>query len=246
LNVTSIGISNFSWHWWYEHYVEKIPRFQKYINLLEKEYKKTDLFVRYPYTEEMKVYENIKKVDINWVADLSKYSAKSTKKTLDLPSTKLMLYTFGGHSFNFDKCQEWKIPSDWTLIIFKNQYSKITDCKNNRIRYIQYSQLKNNGLKMIDLIAAVNIVVSKLGFGTVSEIIMNQVSCLYLPSREGFVEQLMLKKGIDENVSSDMVTVRDVESASSELFEKANKIIPNNKKRIHGLDGGDEILKLIL
>eukprot|EP01080_Neovahlkampfia_damariscottae_P007406 gene7406-11729_t len=246
LDVTAIGISNFSWHWWYKHYVKEIPDFQKYINFLEKEYKKTDLFIRYPYTEDMRVYDNVKKININWVADVSKMNKKDTRDLLKLQFKKLMLYTFGGHSFNFDQCHLWKIPKDWTLIIFKNQYSKMMDCKNERIRFIKFSDLKIKGLKMIDLMAASDVVVSKLGFGTVSEIIMNKISCLYLPSRKGFVEQLELKRGIDENVSSDMVTVKDVETASESLFEKANAIVPNKKERIHGLNGGNDILKLIL
>lgn len=246
INVRCVGLSNFSWSWWWSHYVKDIPEFQKYISLIEKEYLKLDLFMRYPYTENITIYNSIKQAQLEWVVPPNLNDKNEIRRRLKIEG-KLLLYTFGGHKFNFENCKNWEIPSGWKLIIFLNKLNlQKLECNNERIIKLNDQDLIENNLKFLDLLSSVDVVVTKLGFGTVQEIIVNGISCLYVGSRKGFVEQKQIIRAIQENVSSDEVSIFEIENASKSLFEKADKIVPNIKKTKIGTNGAEQAKNLIL
>lgn len=247
INVRCVGLSNFSWSWWWSHYVKDIPEFQKYISLIEKEYLKVDLFMRYPYTENITIYNSIKQKQLEWVVPANPNNKVEIRNRLNLSKGKFMLYTFGGHKFNFERCKEWKIPNEWKLIIFLNRLNlKKLKCNNENFIIFTDQDLIDRNLKFIDLLSSVDVVVTKLGFGTVQEIIVNGISCLYVGSRKGFVEQRQIIRAIQENISSDEVTIHEIENASESLFKKADKIVPNQKKTKIGTNGAKQAKNFIL
>jgi hypothetical protein len=266
LHVPSIAVTNFTWDWIYEPYVEQFPEFDKYINLHVESYAKTNLYLELPYSNVSAALRNCETKPIEWVVRSAKCPKQQVINTLQLAvqdqtnnnnnnntnnnnnntttgdkNIYYCLYSFGGHEFPLEKLSPWDVPPEWRVVLVDKTSSseaKPTHKRTADDRVIIVSQffLDSVGITYVDLVAAMDVVVCKTGYGIVSECIRHGVSVLYT-DRPGFIEHSSLERALKENVSCDQVDLDEVVNASASLWQKARAIIPNCKQSKFGFDG---------
>ena len=168
VGIPNIATSNFGWDWIYEEFVERNPRWAFFVEKFRSVYRRADLLLRQPFAEPMEAFPHqidlplLAKPGVNRrdrVADST--GADSDKKwvllsftTLDLKSEALdLLASLSAYEFFSVEPLEWPGSS---------------------VRSVARSVIS-----FADLVASVDIVVTKPGFGIVSECIANDRPILY-------------------------------------------------------------------
>lgn len=168
--VPSIAIGNFTWDWIYQGY----PAFDKaapgVIDIVREAYGHTTRALRLPMHGGFEPMASVTR-DIPFIARRSDRDPKDTRRLLGASDGRpLVLASFGGYGV--------ELP-----------YDRVA--QSGRLTLIVPSQEPPRGLSYQDLIAAADVVVSKPGYGIVSECVANDTALLYT-SRGHFVEYEVL------------------------------------------------------
>ncbi len=184
-NVPAIATGNFGWDWIYSDFVQHDPRWQTYVEKFRNVYRETDLLLRQPFAEPMSAFPN--QIDLPLLAkpgtDRREHIAKST---------------------GADSAKKWVLLSFTTLNLDTRALEKITKPNDYEFFSVDPLEWKGSGIHCIDratisftdALASVDIVVTKPGFGIVSECIANDKPMIYA-DRENFLEYPVLVEGIE-------------------------------------------------
>jgi hypothetical protein len=186
--IPSILIGNFTWDWIYEAYPDRAaPELARDIRRV---YRDATLALRLPMAGGFAGLEPITR-DIPFIAHRSERTQDEVRDALGLPPRRsgkpLVLIAFGGHGI---------AGLDTSALAAQEEYSIATtdapaaDGANKPapgLLYIAKQQLENNGLHFVDLVRGADVVVTKPGYGIISEAIANDAALLYT-SRGEFVE----------------------------------------------------------
>lgn len=186
LDLPRLAISNFSWDWIYSPFVERDARWTEHIASFEEGYRQADFLMRLPFAGDMSVFP--KAVDVPLVAQpgiprradlartyglpLDKTWALLSFSTLDLPPGALREM-----SSNPDLCFLTVKPLEWSVPGF-------------------YA-IDRRQFTFSDVLASCDVVVTKPGFGVVSECIVNNKPICYA-DRSDFIEYPILVRGIEQ------------------------------------------------
>lgn len=183
--VPSIAFGNFTWEWIYAAY----PRFDALApgvrQLIAGADAQATLALRLPFSGGFGSMTRIE--DVPLVARRASVPRNEARSRLGLPGDRpIVLATFGGHGGNVPLIQAAASDS-FTLVATDYEVGEGTAPHPN-LRVVRSELLRETGLAYTDLLAASDVVVTKLGYGIVSECIANNVSLLYT-LRGRFVEQ---------------------------------------------------------
>jgi L-arabinokinase len=166
-NIPSVAIGNFTWDWIYSIY----PAFDRLapdvIPTIRRAYASATRALRLPLHGGFESMRTI--VDIPFIARRSNRNRADTRRRLGVPANSdkpLVLASFGGYGL--------ELPFD-------------AIARKNRLTVISIDRELPPGLQYQDVVAAADIVVSKPGYGIVSECIANGTPLLYT-SRGRFIE----------------------------------------------------------
>ncbi len=182
--VPAIATGNFGWDWIYSDFIKFDPRWQHYVDKFRNAYQQTDLLLRQPFAEPMSAFPN--RIDLPLLAKpgtdrreiIAEHSgADLGKKWVLLSFTSLNL---GSRALeNLSRLEEYELfsvdPLEWPNSAVK--------CLNRSLA------------GFADILASMDVVVTKPGFGIVSECIANNKPIVYT-DRENFLEYPILVKGI--------------------------------------------------
>jgi len=165
-NVPSIAVANFTWDWIYAYY----PQFERQapgvIGTIAHAYSHAALALRLPFPGGFESMQSVLH-EIPFIARRSTRNPVDTRRALGLDSRRLMvLSSFAGHGA--------ALPYDRIAASGLDVFAP--------------DQAPPAGLKYEDLVAAADVVVSKPGYGIVSECIANGTALLYT-FRGRFAEQ---------------------------------------------------------
>ena len=180
--VPSVVISNFTWDWIYEEYEGHEGREghegnKGFIETIRKGYRQADAAWRLPMHGGFAAFKTI--VDVPFVARHAMHAPEETRRRLGLPSNRrLVLPTFGGYGVDGltldaldTKGTEWQV-------------AQVPD-----------AAIYDAGLRYEDLVRAVDVVLTKPGYGTLSECIANHTAVVYT-SRGRFAEYDVLVREV--------------------------------------------------
>jgi hypothetical protein len=169
--VPSVVISNFTWDWIYEGYEGDggHERDTGFIEMIRNAYRQAEAAWRLPMHGGFAPFKTI--VDVPFVARHAMHAPEETRRRLGLPSNRrLVLPTFGGYGVDGltldaldTKDTEWQV-------------AQVPD-----------AAIYDAGLRYEDLVRAVDVVLTKPGYGTLSECIANDTAVVYT-SRGRFAE----------------------------------------------------------
>jgi len=186
--VPSIAIGNFSWDWIYEAFIDEYPQFNYLINDIRTSYSKADLLLRLPLHGEMSAFKRVQ--DIPLIARQGEGDRQEVLTTLGLGEKQrvvlLALRPADMERINFQRIEKL----DGYLFL---TFDKITA---RNLFHIPKGQIP-----FPDLVRASDIVVSKPGYGIVSECIANRTPLLYT-SRDDFREYKVLAEYLERSTPS--------------------------------------------
>ncbi|MGE0445844.1 MAG: hypothetical protein AB7P99_11495 [Vicinamibacterales bacterium] len=189
--IPSIGLGNFTWDWVYADY----PRVRLAPSLLPAirgAYGKASMALRLPMSGGFESFNNVK--DIPFIARHATRTREEVCKILKLPADKpIVLASFGGYGLpglDTDALAKFK---KYTVVTTANlplgRTRKETPAAERKGSYISVNEeaMYDHGVRYEDLVGAAEVVVTKPGYGIISECIANDAAILYT-SRGHFPE----------------------------------------------------------
>jgi L-arabinokinase len=211
--VPSVAIANFTWDWIYRFYPEFEERAPEVVPAMQQAYAQATLGLRLPLHGGFEALAAQTR-DIPFIARRSSVSREETRRRLGVPGGKpIVLPSFGayGVALPYDRLRE---SDAFTLLTLTHP---------------------PDGLKYQDVVAATDVVVSKPGYGIVSECAANGAALLYT-SRGEFAEYDVFVTGMPRilrcrHISHDQLFEGRWEEAIDALLRQG---APQQRPRVDG------------
>jgi L-arabinokinase len=207
--VPSIAVANFTWDWIYAAYPGFTTEAPSVLTTIRRAYSETDLALRLPFAGGFETMPTIR--DVPLVARHSRRSRADNRRVLNLDNERpVVLGSFGGHGavLPFEHIAQTQAL---TLVITDYEAKAIQRgaMLDGRLRCFSSRALEEADIRYEDLVAAADVVVSKPGYGIVSECIANQAALLYT-SRGVFAENDVLLAGMKPFLRSRFIAQDDL------------------------------------
>jgi hypothetical protein len=190
LRIPSIGLGNFSWDWVYAYYGKKDPEWKAIAETIATYYRKADLLLRLPFYGSMEVFQRIE--DIPLIGRRSNKERTEIQKALDLPrDRRIGLIGFSQVDLNAAAVENIEKLSSSYLFLVRPPLNW------------QSPALKRIGpesASFVDLIRAVDFVITKPGYGIVADCLSDGTPMIY-SDRGDFPEYPILVEGIETHLS---------------------------------------------
>ena len=165
--IPCVVISNFTWDWIYEAYEEHLASAPALIPTLRAAYRQATAAWRLPLHGGFAAFDTSGRlpslIDVPFVARHSSIAPEETRTRVGLPlDRRLALPSFGGYGLPGLDLDAIELPPGWDLV-----------------RGLGQAQIYDAGLSYQDLVRAVDVVVTKPGYGIVSECLANDTPLVY-------------------------------------------------------------------
>lgn len=183
--VPSVVLGNFTWDWIYEGYGELFAaEAPQVLPAIREAYATASAGWRLPMHGGFAGIALLR--DLPFVARHARHGRAEVFACLGLPADRpLALSSFGGYGVRDFDPSILDCLDTWTVVITGREPPGREPADG--VVFIQESRLYGSGLRYEDLVAAVDVVVTKPGYGIVSECVANGTAMLYT-SRGRFVE----------------------------------------------------------
>ncbi len=170
--IPSVVVSNFTWDWIYAGYREYLDTAPALVPAIQSAYRLAEAAWRLPMHGGFDTFQAIK--DVPFVARHATHAAEETRARLGLPpDRKLALPSFGGYGLDAIDLSSLDLDASWHVV-------RVPD-----------ASIYEAGVRYEDLVRAVDVVLTKPGYGIISECIANDTALVYT-SRGRFAEYEVL------------------------------------------------------
>ncbi len=206
LRVPSVAISNFTWDWIYETHPGFLPAGADVLKLLRAAYQKATLALELPFSGGFEIFPNAERVPL--VARRPTRSRNETREFFHLRTEdKVALLSFGGYGLASLDLTRIDCAADWTVMTTDSVSP--TGGLPSHVRGVPESAFLTSEFRYEDLIAAVDVVITKPGYGIIAECISTGTPMLYT-SRGHFRESDVLIAALPRFVRSRFITQTDL------------------------------------
>ena len=180
----SIVISNFTWDWIYAGYKDRFDVLApSVIPTIRHAYSEATEAWRLPMHGGFNDIRTVK--DLPWVARHATMKRDAVLRRLAVPDDKpLAMSSFGGYGLDGLNLDTLDCLGTWTVVITGRE--RPPDLPDG-VSFVDENAMYAAGLRYEDLVAACDVVVTKPGYGIISECLANDTALLYT-SRGHFVE----------------------------------------------------------
>jgi hypothetical protein len=247
LALPAIAVSNFEWAFIYDSMTDDYPEFEKYAQKHRELYRDTTHLVVLPAATPMVAFEHAQQLRMpGWTGRRSTMARDDARRLLGMVGERrYIVLTFGGHNqLNVgaasgvaaaDLSSLWCIVKiDATPLGVDERASETTAIvrSGDGMMTLRLPALRAlHFVRFVDVIAAADVVVTKPGYGTVSELILNQVPSLWV-SRPGFAEEPILAAALAANAVTEQIDAAAIANPGATLFEAAQRIFDAHRR--HG------------
>lgn len=192
--IPSVAIGNFSWDWIYGHFLEDEPQFAPLINQVRNGYAQADLLLRLPMHGPMSAFKNT--IEIPLIVRRARRKDRDVRRMFRIEDDgkKLVLVALRPSELKQVNFQKLSVSPKYKFIVLNLQ--KLVPGMLN---------LPQNLMPFQELVNACDIVVSKLGYGIVSECIANKTRLVFPDKTEcietGLHVEELSRNGIGEKLS---------------------------------------------
>lgn len=246
--IPSVGLGNFTWDWIYSEY----PRVRLAPSLLPTvrgAYAKASMALRLPMSAGFESFSNVK--DVPFIARHASRSREDVCKLLKLPSDKpIVLASFGGYGLPGLETDALAKFKKYTVVTTANlpigRARKETPAAERKGSFISVNEegMYDSGVRYEDLVAAAEAVVTKPGYGIISECIANDAAVLYT-SRGHFPEYDILVEEMPKHLRTAFISHDDLFAGKWESHLDKLLAQPKPKKKPE-TDGADVAADLLL
>ncbi|MCK4306673.1 hypothetical protein KAW50_00440, partial [candidate division WOR-3 bacterium] len=183
LNTPSIAISNFTWHYIFYNLFGDIPATER----IKEAYRCADIAVVLPFNEEMNILK--KKREIGLVSREITVDRPGMRKRCGISDDELLVYVGVGVSFDPSYMRSMKQIEEPNV--------KFLISSNAELPFENVIKIPNNETETQNYIGMCDLVVSKTGYGTVSEAVSAKIP-MFLLKRDGFKEDELIGIKVEE------------------------------------------------
>ena len=239
LGISGIAISNFTWHYIFYNLFGDAPATER----IKEAYQCADVALVLPFNEEMDFLKFRRKKEISLVSREISEGRRDMRGKCGVSDDELLVYVGVGLSFDSSFMRNMKkiaMPDVKFLV-----------SSNAELPFGNVIKIPNNETETQNYIGMCNLVVSKTGYGTVSEAVRAKIP-MFLLKREGFkedelignkVEEMGIGKFISEKSFLDGDWVSDLNINLNSLGEYIKRF--DNLNSRFKSDGIPEIVKVI-
>jgi L-arabinokinase len=189
LGLPGIAMANFSWDWIYADYVHDFPSYAYLLDDCRASYAQASVLLRLPLHGDLSVFPRIR--DIPLVARTATLTGSDVRTRLGLPPRdRLVLLSFGG--IGVDLRVPPNAPRGVTFVVTQSAANRAVPPP---CRLIADAEMSAAQVRHQDLVGACDAVMTKPGYGIVSECIANATPIVYT-ARGRFAEYACLVEGI--------------------------------------------------
>jgi len=208
--LPSVAIGNFTWDWIYEGYRDAAAL--ELARDVRRAYQTATIALRLPMAGGFEGLESITR-DIPFVARQSTRDPDQVRQALGIAprahGNPLVLMSFGGYGVSGLDTTALSSLADYTIATTDSPAREHTIKPAAGLLYISEQQIYGRGLRYEDLVRAADIVVTKPGYGIISEAIANDTALLYT-SRGHFVEYDVLVREMPRYVRTRFIEQEDL------------------------------------
>jgi L-arabinokinase len=205
--VPSAAMGNFTWDWIYEGYDPEDHGAPDLVRIVREATARADYFLRLPLWGGFDMAPADRTWDVPLVARRSRRSPDETRQGLGLPlDKKLVLLSFGGHGLKGLAPEAFNTFGDDYVAVLTGHLEMSAAAQASRRGVVEFDEqaLYDKGWRYEDLVAAVDVVATKPGYGIIAECAANDTALLYT-SRGHFVEYEVLVQEMPYYVRSQFI-----------------------------------------
>ncbi|MDR0310776.1 MAG: hypothetical protein LBJ21_04230 [Acidobacteriota bacterium] len=225
--IPRVAVGNFSWDWIYSEFLADDRRWLPVVEMFRAQYARADLLLRLPFHDEMAAFP--KKEDIPLVARPGK------------PCREKLARVTGG-----DPEKKWALLSFTTLDLKDEAFARIEqieDCEFLTVLPLRWRRrnihaVAREQVSFSDALASVDAVISKPGFGILSDCVVNNKPLIYA-ERTNFREYPVLEASIRRYLKHVRISSEDLYRGNLEPGLRAVESAPPPPETLAA--GGDEI-----
>ena len=219
--IPSIAVANFSWDWIYSEFIEHDERWQAIVDAFASDYSKADLLLRLPFSAPMPAFP--RQEDVGLLAEPGRKRRKEIKALTNAdPGKKWVLVCFSAIHWDAAALDKIEAMSEYEFFVLPTlNYSR----SNIHRLYDNFA--------FTDIVASVDGVLSKPGYGIMSDCIANSKPLVYA-ERTDFQEYHVLVENIakyiqNTHISMDALYSADFKTALDRLWSQ-----PKPRDRLTG------------
>ena len=205
--VPSVAMANFTWDWIYEGYEPERFGAPDLVATVRDACALADLYLRLPMWGGFDMAPPEATRDLPLVARRSTRDPLETRKALGLPSDrKLVLLSFGGHGLRGLSPAAFDAFGDDFVAVLTGHLEMSAAARSSERGVVEFDEqaLYDAGWRYEDLVAAVDVVATKPGYGIIAECAAHQTALLYT-SRGHFIEYEVLVQEMPRYVRSQYI-----------------------------------------
>ncbi len=207
-DIPGIAIGNFTWDWIYSGYPEHVSGHPDLLTGIRNAYRRASLALRLPMGGGFDVFGPLVR-DVALIARRSRRTPIETRSRLGLPADKpVVLMSFGGHGLKENDLPSTDAVRRFTVVTTKRK-GTAAPRGDDAAMHLDEGQMYADGYRYEDLVAASDVVVTKPGYGIVSEAIANHTAILYT-SRGRFIEYDVLVAAMPAVVRCRFISQEDL------------------------------------
>lgn len=206
LGVPSIAIGNFTWDWIYETHPGFLPSGAAALDQMRESYSRVDLALKLPFAGGFSICPRVERLPL--VARHPTQSRAATRAHFALPAAaRIALLSFGGYGLPALDLSTIDCHGPWTLVT--------TDRVTGDARHLPHvhvlaeTRFQDGPFRYEDLVAAVDVVVTKPGYGILSECLTSRTAMVYT-SRGVFREYDVLVEAMPRLVRAGFLSQADL------------------------------------
>lgn len=212
-NIPALAVGNFAWDWIYRPFGEQDVRWQPVIDRLSRAYGAIDLLLRLPFSEPMQAFPRQEKLGLLASPGRRRRDDIAAATACD-PEKKWVLLSFTSLDWDEHALDEVEKLGAYE---FLTVYPLVWDRRN-------IHGVRRDQIPFADVLASSDAVISKPGFGLLSECVVNAKPLAYV-ERTDFIEYPILEDAARRFLSSVHLPARklyagDLAGALADLWEQ--------------------------
>lgn len=177
LDVPGIALGNFTWDWIYETHPGFLPGGAPILATIRDAYRKAALALRLPFSAGFNRFPRVSPLPL--IARRATEPREATRRRLGwAPDRKVVLASFGGYGLPSLDLGRVDASRRWTIAT-TDRVNPNPATLRPHVRYLAEDQLGPGGVPYQNVIAAADAVVTKPGYGILSECISTGTPMLY-------------------------------------------------------------------
>ena len=241
LDIPAIAIANFTWDWVYETQ----PGFERepwIVECIRSAYAQATLALRLPLSHPFTVFPRV--VDLPLVARRPANARSATRAYFGIrDDRRAALLSFGGYGLPGIDVARADCFDEWTIVTTDRVMPRM-DLAADALVHVEEEAFRRSTFRYEDLVAAVDVVMTKPGYGIIAESIAADRPMVYT-SRGAFREYDLLVSEMQRYLRSQFISREDLYAGRWLNALRASLALPSAPERI-ATNGAETAAQLLL